>query len=96
MKSTGTCPKCSSQKIGYLENVIQRTEGSTGEMIVRGHCAAPLGTGKTVQQGIFKVTVEAPIGTLEAYFCADCGFYETYVKDPASIEFEKIIGFKWR
>jgi hypothetical protein len=43
MKSTGVCPKCNSKKIGYLENVIQRTEASTGTQAIRGHCPLPWG-----------------------------------------------------
>ncbi len=76
--------------------MIHRTEAQAAELPVRGHCPAPLGIGKTEKAGFIKVIIEAPIGKLEAYFCADCGFYETYIKEPAGIEFEKIIGFKWR
>lgn len=96
MKRTGICPKCNSQKVGYLENIIHRTEGQAAELPVRGHCAAPLGVGESVSGGFIKVTIESPVGQLEAYFCASCGFYETYVKEPDSIPFESITGFKWK
>ena len=45
--------------------------------------------------GILKLIKEGPVGKLEAYFCASCGFYETYIKEPADIQYESIIGFKW-
>jgi predicted nucleic-acid-binding Zn-ribbon protein len=95
MKKTGVCPKCNSRKIGYLENVIQRTEAEISSQPIRGHCPAPLGRTQSESGGFLKVIKEEPVGMLEAYLCASCGFYETYVKDPASIPFERIIGFKW-
>jgi predicted nucleic-acid-binding Zn-ribbon protein len=36
-----------------------------------------------------------PAGTLEAYICAECGYYETYVKDPTSVRFGELRGFRW-
>lgn len=94
MKQKGICPKCNSQKIGYLENVIQRTEGDIGTQLVIGHCPAPLGIQRSESAGLIKVIKEGPVGKLEAYFCCSCGFYETYIKDPSSIEYETVIGFK--
>ncbi|MDH5508318.1 MAG: hypothetical protein OEZ02_13930 [Anaerolineae bacterium] len=95
MKTTAVCPKCSSKKIGYLENVIHRTDTMGDSYPVKGHAPAPLGEGRTTSTGILKVTTIAPVGQLEAYFCADCGFYETYVKQPSTIDFASIVGFKW-
>jgi predicted nucleic-acid-binding Zn-ribbon protein len=95
MKQTGVCPKCNSQKIGYLENVIHRTDTSIGSQSVRGHSPAPLGIERSESGGLIKVIKEGPVGKLEAYFCCSCGFYETYIKEPSSIQFEAIIGFKW-
>ena len=93
MKKTGICPKCNSKKIGYLENVVHRTEAETGSQSLRGHCAAPLGVGRSESGGFLKVIKEFPIGELEAYFCCSCGFYETYIKNPGNVQFENIIGF---
>ena len=95
MKQTGICPKCNSRKIGYLENVIHRTEADTGSQALRGHCPAPLGVSRSESEGFIKVIKEAPVGKLEAYICGSCGFYETYIKEPSSIQFKSIIGFKW-
>ena len=47
MKQTGICPKCNSQKVGYLENVIQRTEAVVDSRSLIGHCPAPLGIGRS-------------------------------------------------
>jgi hypothetical protein len=95
MKHTGVCPKCNSKKIGYIENVIHRTEAEVGSQSVRGHCPAPLGVGRSESGKLIKVIKEGPVGELEAYFCCSCGLYETYVKEPSNIQFETIIGFKW-
>lgn len=96
MKSTGTCPKCSSKKIGHLENVIHRTDTIVGPDAVKGHAMAPLGVSRTESKGILKVIKEAPEGELEAYFCSACGYYETYLKDSANVPYETLVGFKWR
>ena len=32
---------------------------------------------------------------LEAYVCSRCGYYETYVKDPAAVNFDKVVGLHW-
>ena len=95
MKNTGVCPKCNSQKIGYLENIIQRTEAIMESRSLIGHCSAPLGIERSELGGFIKVIKEGPVGKLEAYICSSCGFYETYIKDPSSIQYETIIGFKW-
>ncbi len=95
MKKTGVCPKCNSKKIGYLENVIQRTEAEISTQSVRGHCPAPIGIERSESEGFLKVIKEGPVGKLEAYICSSCGFYETYIKEPAGVVYESIVGFKW-
>ena len=95
MKQTGICPKCNSKKIGYLENVIQRTDTVVMSHEVKGHCPAPLGVTRSESGGFLKVIREGPVGELEAYICSSCGLYETYIKEPSSIPYESIIGFKW-
>ena len=34
-------------------------------------------------------------GMLEAFVCTECGYLETYVKDPTTVPFEKLRGFSW-
>ena len=58
MKQTGICPKCNSQKVGYLENVIQRTEAVVDSRSLIGHCPAPLGIGRSELGGFIKVIKE--------------------------------------
>lgn len=47
MMLSGACPRCKSRKIGYLENVMQRTEAIVESRSVIGHCPAPLGIART-------------------------------------------------
>lgn len=35
------------------------------------------------------------IGTIEAYVCTECGYYQPFVKDPASVAFDEVEGFRW-
>ena len=88
MKARKQCPKCSSLRVGYLETRVSedRGQGSTGPK--------PLPLGVTEHPGIFFTTQEA-FGELEAYLCADCGFLETYVKNPAETNYDELVGFHW-
>lgn len=95
MKEIGMCPKCKSGKVGYLENVIQRTDGIYNGAPVRGHSPAPAGIERKESNGFLKVIQEGPVGQLEAYLCASCGYFETYLKEPGSVPFESIVGFRW-
>ena len=95
MKSTGTCPKCKSKKIGYLENVVNRVDAVHQSHEIKGHAHAPLGVSRTEKKGFLTVIVEGPEGHLEAYFCSKCGFYETYVKDLSTVNFDNLVGFQW-
>jgi predicted nucleic-acid-binding Zn-ribbon protein len=95
MKRSGVCPKCDSRKIGYLENVIHRTEGVMDSVPIRGHALAPFGVERTQSGGLIKVIKEGPSGQLEAYVCGSCGYYETYLKDPDSVNYEAVVGFRW-
>jgi hypothetical protein len=85
MKASKQCPKCHSLKVGYLEYVADRGRETYQESIV----------GLTVPHRNRLLKTAEPIGTLEAYLCADCGFYETYVRDPGSVPFDSIEGFHW-
>jgi hypothetical protein len=39
--------------------------------------------------------VGASIGILEAYVCADCGCYESYVKAPDRVMWDEMKGLRW-
>ena len=85
MKASKQCPKCSSLKVGYLEHVADKGHTSYEEAVV----------GTTQPHGNWLISTVEAAGVLEAYVCADCGFYETYVKDPSSVPFDKLQGFHW-
>lgn len=80
MKTSKQCPKCQSLRVGHLEDV---PEHHVGEI------ARP----KNLFGGNEKYY--SPIGRFEAYLCAQCGFYETYIKTPNAIPFEELDGFNW-
>ncbi len=84
MKASGRCPKCDSSKIGYLERVIDQVGGDNrvGAFV-----------GRTKNEGW--LAGDHYMGELEAYICAECGFFETYVRNPESLPFEKFKGFRW-
>lgn len=75
------CIKCGSLAIGHLE---QRYD-ETGKPLAN-FTPAVLGVDATTWQGI---------GLLEAYVCTDCGYLETYLKDPSATPFDKLKGFRW-
>lgn len=95
MKKSGRCPKCNSDRVGHLENVIQRSEVLLNSQPLINHCPAPLGIERTESEGFIKVIKEGPVGRLEAYLCTDCGYYETYVIEPNTVSFDSIVGFEW-
>ncbi len=35
------------------------------------------------------------VAQLEAFVCAECGFYELYLREPESMRFEELEGFQW-
>ena len=68
-----------------------------GSSSVISNNKAPLGIVQSESKKAFglKIVKKEPVGELEAYFCTSCGFYETYIKNPSSIHFDGINGFKW-
>ena len=96
MKKTGICPKCDSQKIGFIENVLNKTQGTVGSRQVVGYPKAPVGITRSETSSGFlgSIVRNTSAGELEAFFCTECGFFETYIKNPAELDYEKIEGFK--
>ena len=74
MKQTSVCPKCNSKKIGYLENVIQRTVAEFESHALRGHCPAPLGISRSESGGFLKVIKEEPVGSWKHIYVALVAF----------------------
>ena len=97
MKKTKRCPKCDSEKIGYLAQIPDFVDEAGTE----GVPAAPRALGmvpKQWQEGWVRPATRTqswPLGELEAYICTSCGFTESYVKEPDQVRFEEIEGFQW-
>lgn len=80
MRGSTHCIKCGSAAIGHVSRVLD----DTGQRGVKA--TAMLGVDDTTGHGA---------GPLEAFVCTACGYLETYVKNPATVPFEKLRGFRW-
>jgi predicted nucleic-acid-binding Zn-ribbon protein len=103
LKKTRQCPKCSSLRVGYLaeqpdaEKVLDAGD-SLGPFTpeIDASSRAVGYSANTIDTGFWDHGhIRLLIGKLEAYLCADCGYHETYVKDPDSVAWEKLRGFAW-
>lgn len=89
MKASKQCPKCHSLKVGYMETAPSHVLG-------KEQLDSP-----AKRNWFAEVFDEPPTGPelravgLEAYVCSRCGYYETYVKDPAAVNFDKVVGLRW-
>ena len=81
MRTSGKCIKCGSLAIGHLNRRFD-DRGERGGTL----STAVLGIDGTTRQGA---------GPLEAFVCTECGYLETYVKDPGTVPFDKLLGFRW-
>ncbi|MEO8706464.1 MAG: hypothetical protein ABI867_40940 [Kofleriaceae bacterium] len=103
MKRTKECPKCGSRKVGHLAAQIDADERVVGNVktlnmrVTSETLPRSLGVSKeTVNTGWSNYGVVHPlVGTLEAYICSECGYHETYVKDPRTVEWDKLQDFRW-
>ena len=82
MKKSKVCPKCQSLRIGYVEKLKDYS-------------------GESLNIGMFDALADSAIRSkwiryeVEGYLCADCGYLETYVKSPESVDYRMISGFRW-
>jgi predicted nucleic-acid-binding Zn-ribbon protein len=83
MKVSRQCPKCESRKIGYI-NYQPDASGTFMRWRVIAQVRKPEAFG----------TRWPRLGELEAYVCTECGYYESYVKDPASTPWDQLSGFR--
>lgn len=88
MKESKQCPKCHSLEIGYMERMYEFCEAPSSS----GHPFAPVSVGYMKTEAAER---EIPVGHIEAFICTKCGYYETYVKDPESVPFQFLEGFRW-
>ena len=84
MKSTLQCPKCNSTRIGYLNRVEGESASDPDRKVGRRReDVGWLGDGYR------------PVGDLEGYVCTDCGYFEEYVRNPRSVPWDTLQGFRW-
>jgi predicted nucleic-acid-binding Zn-ribbon protein len=86
MKRTWQCPKCQSARVGYLETL---PDGA------RGEASRPRMFGEAVLGSVFGAVATQVTAPIEAFVCTECGYFEEYVKDPASINWANLVGFRW-
>lgn len=84
MKHSKQCPKCQSRKVGYLEYQTDKIGGVAG----------PRSVGHRVEQQEIAIAM-SDAGDLEAYVCVACGYFESFVKEPASVPWDQLAGFRW-
>jgi hypothetical protein len=96
MKRSKQCPKCASGRIGYIAEQVDADQLTSDGVTTQ---PTPRAIGASAEQqftGFFKGGwVYELIGRLEAYVCADCGYHETYVKNPDGVPWDRIGGFTW-
>ena len=85
MQRTKKCTKCQSDKVGYVS--YQPDLGPDNAYSMRA-------IGVHLVTGPFQ-NWQDYIGTLEAYVCTSCGHYESYVANPARVDWSQIDGFQW-
>jgi len=90
MKSSKQCPKCHSLRIGYLENAYELCEALSSSGVP--FAKVSIGILEAGEPGAKR---EIPSGRVESFVCTECGYFETYVKDPLSVPFEHLKGFHW-
>ena len=84
MKRTWQCPKCAGTRIGYFDQLHDsrggpKSEGRKLDIVNLGGPFSP-------------IIAEANI---EAFVCADCGYFEEYVKDTGNVPWDKLPHFRW-
>ena len=81
MRTSNKCIKCGSLAIGHLNRLFDLTVERSASLPSK-----TLGVLGNTRQGA---------GLLEAFVCTECGYVETYVKEPTTISFDRLRGFRW-
>lgn len=104
MKRSKQCPKCQSLRIGHLafqvdanDVLVHRDQREDLQFITaaRQTVSRTLGLARTPVTLGDGSTALPLVGQLEAYVCTDCGYHETYVRDPKSVAWSDLQGFTW-
>ena len=85
MKKTWQCPKCQSQRVGYLETLPDQRDGQDHDRKI----------GSAITSSLGPFGVGTMVGVIEAFVCTECGYFEEYVKEPTSIPWDQVSGFRW-
>jgi hypothetical protein len=91
MKRTGICPKCDGRRIMRIYSLPDVTDNvSEVEQLV--HRRLLVLRNKTT--GLFGGEKEGRqlAGEVMAYACADCGYVEEYLLNPAKIDWDQVVG----
>ena len=86
MKSTWSCPKCKSDRVGYLEEVL----GDGGSQSHGKRKVGHVQTGSLLGMALLQAQ-----GDFEAFVCTVCGYFEEYVRSPEAIAWDRVEGFRW-
>ena len=98
MKQTGTCPKCQGQRVMHVHAVADAGDWvgtGTGNLSTRS-ATHPVPRRvllhRRAEKGVFGGASESHdlTGEVEAYVCADCGYFEEYLKNPEQIPWAEI------
>jgi predicted nucleic-acid-binding Zn-ribbon protein len=100
MKRTATCPKCEGKRVFRVDRVADAADwvgSGSGDLGARtGAATVPRRVliRRTTSPGLFGGSSESyePAGEVEAYACAECGYFEEYLREPAKIDWDRITG----
>ncbi|GEM_PF-3259855 len=104
MKRSKQCPKCQSLRIGHIafqvdanDVLVSRDEREDHQFInaARQAVSRSLGIQRTPRRvdGVGKAL--PLVGQLEAFVCTECGYHETYVREPKTVPWNDLQGFTW-
>jgi ribosomal protein L37AE/L43A len=100
MKNTGVCPKCSSERVMRIEVVADAADwtGSGGGPMEQREGGAIVPRRvlemRSSTSGLFggKSDSFRSAGEVEAYACADCGYFEEYLRNVRAIQWDAVVG----
>jgi predicted nucleic-acid-binding Zn-ribbon protein len=94
MKTSGTCPKCTHDRLLHVTQIADRVGDTGGVRVDDGTGWRPevgqffpwrIARQQNPDGGVFVSDVMAA-GLVEAFICRRCGFTELYTRDPEAIE----------
>ena len=82
MKTSKQCPKCQSVDVLYITNPLPSATRHS-HLAWQPQRPLPVGIG---YGDMYQPRVEECVGPLEGYCCASCGYFETYLKAPVTVD----------